>query len=628
MTSPCSKTPWIYVRTGQELNNPLRRLLVSSKLIALDIETTGLDPWKNEILLIQLGTRDIRIVIDYRSVGDVPLLKEFLASDQWGKLGHNLAFDCSFLEVHGMPVRGPLVDTYLGSKVLTAGLPEKAGMNGLAACARRYLGRVMENKTELQKSFINQQGPFTSEQLQYAAEDVGDIILDLEVALRLKTTAERLKHVWELECRALPTLIQMYVNGFKLNVSYYQDLLESEQRLREEKKHEVVAYLDQHGVLQEYRNPETGKVMIHPQSWGRGKSKIKGFNLGSPSQLGVALALVGVPLKSKTDEKTGKVSYSCDKNVLAFYLAEFEVLRIYKEFKEAATACSYTEKLINIAKDYPGHRIHASYNNAVRTGRMSCSNPNLQQLKKGKRYRAGFIAEEGNILYIADYSQLEIRLVAEISGDDNLLKIYKAGEDVHTSSAMLMTGKTDASEVTKEERQAAKATNFGALYGCGPKTLRQQAISMFGILWTIDVAAEKLQAWKTAYPGLVDWQRRQGNNDEPYVYTKFGRRRWLQTPKKGESNYTTNLNTPVQGLGADCLKAALAMLWEQHLADDPEIKIVACVHDEIILEAPQERAEEVEAMLKTCMEDAAPLVGITSVPIVAEPSSGPDWSDK
>ena len=151
---------------------------------------------------------------------------------------------------------------------------------------------------------------------------------------------------------------------------------------------------------------------------------------------------------------------------------------------------------------------------------------------------------------------------------------------------------------------------------------------MFGILWTVEEAKEKLDAWKQAYPGVVDWQRRQGNNEELEVRTKFGRRRILMPCKKGESNFTTNLNSPIQGLGADCLKAALALLWEQHLCDDPEIKLIACIHDEIILEAPKEREDYVKRILKECMEDAAPLVGIVSVPIVAEPSAGPDWSAK
>ena len=157
---------------------------------------------------------------------------------------------------------------------------------------------------------------------------------------------------------------------------------------------------------------------------------------------------------------------------------------------------------------------------------------------------------------------------------------------------------------------------------------------MFGLMWSLDEVKEKLAQWKFAYPGVIDWQRSQGNNEDLEVFTLFGRRRILQPPRRdpetGEttSNFTTNLNTPVQGLGADCLKAALAMLWEQYLADDPDIKIVACVHDEIILEAPEDRAEEAMAILKECMEGAAPKVGITHVPIVADPSCGPDWSDK
>tara|TARA_B100000401_G_C52794232_1_gene715014 strand:+ start:171 stop:2057 length:1887 start_codon:yes stop_codon:yes gene_type:complete len=628
MTSQHSKTPWVYCTTGSQLTKALSDLILTSRLIALDIETTGLDPWHDQLLLVQLGTKEKSVIIDMRCCGnDIGPLREFLASDKWGKLGHNLSFDCSFLEVYGLPVRGQLVDTFLGSKVLTSGLPEKAGLNSLAACSEKFLGKRLEEKTQLQKSFIGHLGEFTDAQLEYAAADVGPILWGVYESIRLTCISQNLEHVWQLECRALPAFIQMYVNGFKLDVAYYSELLAEDRTFREQKKHEVIEYLNQHGVLEEYKCPVSGELLIHPHFYGRGKNKVKGFNLGSPAQLGVALAMVGVPLKRKVDSK-GKESYSCDKNILAFYLADFEVLRIYKDYKEAAVACSYTEKLIKIAKDYPNNRIHARYNQLVRTGRASCSNPNLQQLKRGPKYRKGFLAEINRILCVADYSQLEIRLVTEVSGDANLLDIYLRDEDVHTGSAMLMTGKTDPESITKEERSAAKAINFGALYGAGAKTLRQQAVSMFGILWSVEEAKEKLDAWKSAYPGVIEWQRRQGNNEEPEVRTKFGRRRILMPCKKGESNFTTNLNSPIQGLGADCLKAALALLWEQHLSIDPEIKLVATCHDEIILEAPIEKEEQVKTLLKECMEDAAPLVGITSVPILADPSSGPDWSAK
>ena len=328
-------------------------------------------------------------------------------------------------------------------------------MNSLAGCAKRMLGRVMVDKEELQRSFIDHWGPFTDAQLEYAAEDVGSIIFELYDAFLVKLNNSNLAHVWELECRALPAITAMYVNGFKLNVEYYKELLKSETVFKEEKKLEVINHLDSHGVLDEYKCPTTGELLIHPKYSGRGKTKVKGFNLGSPSQLGVALAMLGVPLKRKVNESTGKVSYSCDKGILAFYVADFEVLRLYKEYKEAAVACQYVEKLIKIADNYPGNRIHARYNQLVRTGRMSCTEPNLQQIKKGKKHRSGFIAEVGKMLAMSDYSQLEIRLVAEVSRDKNLIDIYNRELDVHTASAALMTGK-ELDEVSKDERQAAR----------------------------------------------------------------------------------------------------------------------------------------------------------------------------
>ena len=599
--------------------------MLTGRLIAFDVETTGLDPFHDQLLLIQLGTRTKRIVIDCRKLGDgIKKLAPLLGSVDFGKLGHNIAFDCAFLEVNGLRVRGPLVDTWLGSKVDTAGLPERKGMNSLEGCAKRLLG--VELNKEQQTSFIDFDGEFRDEQLQYAADDVGDVIFDVYEAMKKLLAGQDLLHVWQLECRALPAFIQMRINGLKLDIDYYKKLFVSESKFREKKKLEVVTHLDERGLLNDYKCPLTGELLIHPKCSGKGDDKVKGFNLGSPLQLGVVLAAYGVPLKKKVNEESGKVSYSCDKNIIAFYLADFEILRIYKEFKEAATACSYVEKLIDFAEKSPDGRIHARYNPLVRTGRASCSEPNLQQIKKGPEHRQGFVSETGSLLINADYSQLELRVVTEVSGDENLIEIYEKGLDVHTASASLMTG-VPLEEVSKEARSAAKVFNFSCLYGAGAKTVRRQAVSQFGLMWSLEEVTEKLQSWKAAYPGLIQWQRKQGNSEDLEVFTQFGRRRLLQRPKRGESNFTTNLNTPIQGLGADCMKAALALLWEQYLAHDPEIKICACIHDEVILEAPSYRASEAEKMLKECMEDAAPLVGITTVPIIAEPSSGRSWAE-
>ena len=182
VTSKSSEKRWIYVTNGSQLIRQLNELMISGRLIALDIETTGLNPWQDEILLVQLGTRTKTLVIDFKKIGVAKKhLAPLLASDRFGKLGHNLAFDCAFLEVNGLKVRGPLCDTFLASKILTAGLPETKGLNGLGACVKRALNVELENKDELQKSFIGHQGAFSDEQLDYAAQDVGDLVFDLSL---------------------------------------------------------------------------------------------------------------------------------------------------------------------------------------------------------------------------------------------------------------------------------------------------------------------------------------------------------------------------------------------------------------------------------------------------------------
>ena len=617
--------------------------MLTGRLIALDIETTGLDPFKDELLLIQLGTQSHTLIIDCRAIGEeINLLAPLLASEDFGKLGHNLSYDCYWLEVKGLKVRGLLVDTYLASKVETAGEPEGFGKgrwgqgNSLKACSERWLGKTIEEKKELQASFIGMKPDqkLTDEQFGYAANDVA-ILFELHEQARKVTLECDSHHVWELECRTLPAIVQMKANGMKLDVPYYKALLEEESKFREDKKIEVISYMEKAGVLEQYRCPLTRLLLVHPQYSGKGKGKTTGFNLASPTQLGPVLVEMGVPLEAKISEKTKKASYSCDKNVLAFHMADYEILRLYTEYKKAATRTQMVDKLIKLAEEAPDGRIHSDYNQIVRSGRMSSRDPNTQQIPKESRYRKGFIAEHQRLLVRADYSQLEVRLVAEVSEDKTLLGIYSRGEDVHTATAQLMTGKP-ADQIEKSERTAAKAVGFGAIYGCSARTLRQTAISMFGLSWTMDQAQETLDAWKDSYPGIVKWHQKQGRQEGLEVRTIFGRRRKLQRPRKAtkanglerdESNYTRLLNSPIQGLGADILKAALALLWEQYLCEQTDIKLVAVVHDEIILEAPESKVEYAKQILQECMEDAAPMVGVMNVPIVAEPSSGTNWGE-
>jgi len=588
------------------------KLLSSLPMLGLDIETTGLSPQHDRILLIQLGTAEQVFVFDVAGIGSaIKELAPLLASEYIIKLGQNLAFEWVFLEANGLPLRGMLLDTMIAGKLLNLGMKVK---NSLGVLVARHLGLLMEEKEELQKSFIGHEGPFSQAQLEYAARDVS-ICFPLYEVLKQKLRKEELSHIFRLECRALPAFASMKHNGFLLDVDHYTKLLHDKCAERDAACLHVVKKLEALGVLDQYRSPETGQVMVHPDFYGKGKNKVKGFNLGSVAQLQPALVAAGIPVDS-----------SLDKTALAFLAPDHELIRDYLAFKELKTACSQVEKMIGHAQQYNDNRIRANYRQlGTDTGRVSCAEPNLQQIKRDKEYRQGFVASPGHVLVIADYSQLELRIAAECSGEERMSQAYQEGADLHTRTAALMNG-IDESEVTKDQRRDAKTYNFGALFGSGAKSIRTQAAAA-GLFLTPEEAEEKLSQWKSAFPQLVGWQRTQGNTTGP-VFTLMGRRRLLTQGPGGSDKYTTRLNTQVQGTGGDCMKAALALLWENYLSVRPEWKLVANVHDEAVMEVPEADKDEAQVVLKECMESAAYEVCLTNVPIVAEPGAGRDWSAK
>jgi DNA polymerase-1 len=604
-------TTFKLVTSGSELKEVVP-LLAQARMLAVDVETTGLNPIVDQLLLLQIGLPDRVYVFDCRQLGqELRHLAPVLRASRIVKLGQNLAFDWGFLEANGLPLRGPLLDTMLGARLVNLGLRHK---NDLGSLVQRYLAMRLEDKKELQKSFIGHEGPFTQEQLEYAARDV-ILLFPLYEKLREKLKKEELTHIFKLECRCLPAFASMTYNGFFLDVEHYERLLVERRAACDEVEKEVVAHLEELGVLDEYKHPETGEVMIHPASYGRGKNKIKGFNLRSPSQLAPVFRAGGVP-----------VTGSLDQNVLAFLAPDYPIVRQYLRYKHAATECSQIEKLIGHAKEYPDHRIRASYRQCgTDTGRASCSGPNLQQVNRSKEHRQGFRASPGHKLVIADYSQLELRIAAECSGEERMAQAYREDADLHLRTAALMLNKPE-DQIDKASRTSAKIINFGALYGAGAKTIQKQAVAQYGVDMPLREAEEKLSQWRRAYPQLIGWQKTQGNRAELQVKTLMGRRRLLVP---GETDrFTVRLNTQVQGTGGDCMKAALAMLWESYLAVNPDMRLVACVHDECVMEVPEDRVQEAMDMLKHCMEAAAYEVCITNVPIVAEPGFGDDWSAK
>jgi DNA polymerase-1 len=246
---------------------------------------------------------------------------------------------------------------------------------------------------------------------------------------------------------------------------------------------------------------------------------------------------------------------------------------------------------------------------------MSCSNPNMQQLPRGD-YRCCIVAPPGRLLVKADYSQIELRIAAKVSGDKALLAAYQRGDDLHTITARNILGIAD---VTKQHRQLAKACNFGLLYGMGARGFRQYAKSQYGVDLTEEEACRYRDAFFENYPGLAAWHSRIRSRRTTETRTLAGRRRLLdhQTPD------TLRLNTPIQGIGADGLKRALALLWERRQQTPGAFPVLA-VHDEIVMECDAGQAEVVTAWLRQAMLDAmVPL--LDPVPIGVETKVSQPW---
>jgi DNA polymerase-1 len=325
------------------------------------------------------------------------------------------------------------------------------------------------------------------------------------------------------------------------------------------------------------------------------------WNWNSPQQVKEVFALVGADLESTDDDTLAAVDH--------------RLARLLRQYRGASKRVKTygTGWLEHVAKDgrvYPGWRqIGAD------SGRMSCKDPNMQQVPRGA-YRRCVVAPPGRVLIKADYSQIELRIAAKESGDKALLSAYQRGEDLHTRTARTVLGVAD---VTKEHRQLAKALNFGLLYGMGPATFRTYAKSQYGLDLSEEQATRYRNAFFMSYPGLGAWHRRVYDSGKHAIatHTLAGRRRL------NVDRFTEKLNSPVQGTGADGLKLALALLWERR-DQCPGVFPVLAVHDEIVVECDEGQADAATAWLKAAMLEAmAPL--LAPVPVEVEVKVARTW---
>jgi DNA polymerase I len=595
--------------------------LFNATTVAFDCETTGLQPVYGGLRLLQLAALDrMPVVIDCWDLEDHHWqdLEEFFSIKRYW-LAHNAVFDLGWLQEHEIYPEGEVLCTMLASRILTNGLPNLK--HGLQHVVKRYL--KLEISKEEQKS--DWTGDLTLSQLDYAAYDV-ELLTQLDGPINQRMAEGNLHKAWFLECKALPTMAQLWRTGMPFQrdglEQLHQDLAADHERLGEAFIDTLDEALPEGKKLP--RDPDgTFNLRSKPEGSVReGTKKQAGFNLNSPKQLlDVFTTLIGtIPV-----DNTGKPSAS--RAALREYVGDHRVVAEYLAWKRVEKRRQMVEALLK----HLGSTgfIKASYMQlGADTGRMSCIGPNLQQIPRDSRFRACVKAPAGWKLVVADYAQMELRLAAAEAEDPLMIRAFQDGLDLHTVTAMQIYGVSE-DEVTKEMRQISKSANFGLLYGSGARGLRNYAAGM-GVQMDLAEAGEIRAKFHAVYTGISRWQREnaaQANrhrSDAAIRIRNSGLRRILP----GDYNsLTVRSNTPIQGAGAAVLKRTLGKLWPLLKADGEEVvRISGVVHDEVILLVREEHADVWCHQLAAVMQDAeAEWLG--PVPPLAEAKAADSWVD-
>jgi DNA polymerase I len=578
-----------YVTTAIRLETLLPELL-TSPVIGLDTETTGLDPLKDHLRPIQIATPTQTLVIDADSC-PIPLLTPLFSAAR-RMVGHNLKFDLQFLLTAGLPwPTGKLFDTMLATQLLGAGSEGGKLRNcGLAAVVERFLARTLD-KTEQAKRWA---GPLRHEQLVYAAKDAA-ILLPLAEQLQAALDAATLQQAADIEHRCLPALAWMELTGMPIDEAAWLARAAEETHRAQALEAQMYALLGR-----EYPN---GKV-LH-------LSNEPTVNWNSPEQVMEVFRMRGHALDNTNSQS---LTTLLGTEPLA------EALLEYREAKKRAG--TYGKSWLTQHLHPITHRIHADYFQlGAASGRMSCTKPNMQNLPRNGAYRRAVCPGEGRAIVKADFSQIELRIAAVMANEQNMLAAFRAGDDLHKLTAAKVLN-LPLDRVEKEHRQLAKALNFGLLYGMGARALQAYAATNYKVSLTEAQATAHRQRFFQTYPGLARWHAQTG----AYLneVTEMETRTLANRVRRSVTSFTVAVNSPVQGTGADGLKLALARLFE-HRSEVPEARLIACVHDEIVAECPEEEAEQTAAWLKEHMTAAmTELIGDV-VPVEVETTIGSDW---
>ncbi|WP_018879320.1 DNA polymerase I [Thioalkalivibrio sp. ALE9] len=594
------------LREEAELAELLERLDQAER-VAFDTETTSLDAMRAEIVgmsfAFEPGTAYYLPLAHTGPDADPQLpraetlerLKPWLESEDHGKLGHHLKYDRNVLGNHGISLRGIVDDTLLESFCLDAG----ANRHDLDSLAERHLDYQTTHYEDVAGKGAKQI-PFAEVDIgiatDYAGEDA-DICLQLDAVFQPRLQeAEGPAFVYrEIEMPLVPVLADIERVGVKVD----PDLLgeQSQELLAEMERIEREAFEEAGGE----------------------------FNLGSPKQIQeILFERLGLPVLRRTP----KGQPSTAEDVLEQMADDYALPRLILEHRGLSKLRStYTETLPRRIHPETG-RVHTSYHQAgAATGRLSSSEPNLQNIpvrtEAGRRIRRAFIADEGHQLLAADYSQIELRIMAHLSQDAGLLKAFGEGQDIHRATAAEVFG-LDPEQVSGDQRRAAKAINFGLIYG----------MSAWGLARNLGIeqgeAREYIDRYFNRYPGVHDYMERAraSGRENGYVETLFGRRLYLpeinsRNGARRQQSERVAINAPMQGTAADIIKRAMVRVANDLADSNIDARMIMQVHDELVFEVADAAVEDLTTLVRKAMSGAADL----DVELVVDVGTGTNWDD-
>lgn len=552
------------ITTPDELQTALAALAAET-FIGFDTETTGLDPHRSQLRLLQLATRQQSFVLDlfHFPPEALPPVLKLLAAPRPIKVAHNAKFDAEFLRQHHGVRLGTVFDTYLASLLISAG--NESHRHGLEPVAARYLN------VEMDKSFqvSDWSGELTESQLEYAGRDA-QVLLSLREKLQEKLDELELMPVAKLEFDCVNAMAGMELAGIYLEADCWRAQVAQTKAVYDQ----VAAQLQK-------------ELSVGAPQMTLFEEATSSINLDSPAQVREALGRLGIKVESTNEVRLHN---------LARVHPVVALLLDYRGLSKSLSA--YGLGLLDAINPVTG-RIHASFRQiGSPTGRMGCTAPSLHQIPHEERYRQCFRAPAGRKLVVADFSQIEMRILAEMSGDEALIAAFHSGADLHRMTASNMLG-VPLEQVTTEQRSQAKGLNYGLIYGMGAEGLANR----IGV--SVVIAEGLIQKYFAAYPGVARWLQQAADTavKDRRSRTMLGRL-WAFSFDPNERSQLGMLkrvgkNAPIQGTGSDLFKRAVKLV-DDHLQSH-DAQIVHCIHDEIVVECSDATAEKIARLVTSTM---------------------------